>query len=332
MEFALKTSFLSSETKGLFADDFWGVGNGNYGVSGDDFFVDDLLDFSNGDLEEEEDLSVSSSLGDQNLDSINGENFNFVRNEDMGSLPPSELSVPTDDVADLEWLSHFVEDSFSLPCFPPNLPKPQSQNRSEVEPEKKPSLELKKTDFLNSVPVKARSKRSRTGGRGVWSLGFPSITETSSSSSSSCSSSISSSSCLLYNTGQRASLQLFNYFGPPPPATKKQKKSRILMSEQTGLTQLQPQRKCSHCGVQKTPQWRTGPMGAKTLCNACGVRFKSGRLLPEYRPACSPTFSTEVHSNNHRKVLEMRRKKEVVQVPIEPRREPGFKHAVQTFG
>lgn len=51
-------------------------------------------------------------------------------------------------------------------------------------------------------------------------------------------------------------------------------------------------------------------MGVKTLCNACGVRFKSGRLFPEYRPACSPTFSSEIHSNHHRKVLEMRRKKE----------------------
>ncbi|KAF6141163.1 hypothetical protein GIB67_018253 [Kingdonia uniflora] len=43
---------------GLFADDFWGVGNGNHGVSRDDFFVDDLLNFSNGELEEEEDLSI----------------------------------------------------------------------------------------------------------------------------------------------------------------------------------------------------------------------------------------------------------------------------------
>jgi hypothetical protein len=71
-------------------------------------------------------------------------------------------------------------------------------------------------------------------------------------------------------------------------------------------------RRCSHCGIQKTPQWRAGPNGSKTLCNACGVRYKSGRLLPEYRPACSPTFSKELHSNHHRKVLEMRRKKEIL--------------------
>ncbi|ESQ53650.1 hypothetical protein EUTSA_v10025977mg [Eutrema salsugineum] len=71
------------------------------------------------------------------------------------------------------------------------------------------------------------------------------------------------------------------------------------------------QRRCSHCGTNNTPQWRTGPLGPKTLCNACGVRFKSGRLCPEYRPADSPTFSNEIHSNLHRKVLELRKSKEL---------------------
>lgn len=80
-------------------------------------------------------------------------------------------------------------------------------------------------------------------------------------------------------------------------------------------------RKCQHCGAEKTPQWRAGPYGPKTLCNACGVRYKSGRLVPEYRPASSPSFSTELHSNSHRKILEMRRLKQmmgmVVKHPLE---------------
>ncbi|KAL2530892.1 GATA transcription factor 1 [Forsythia ovata] len=70
-------------------------------------------------------------------------------------------------------------------------------------------------------------------------------------------------------------------------------------------------RRCLHCQVDKTPQWRAGPMGPKTLCNACGVRYKSGRLFPEYRPASSPTFSGTLHSNSHRKVIEMRRQKQL---------------------
>ncbi|KAK9288168.1 hypothetical protein L1049_016617 [Liquidambar formosana] len=69
-------------------------------------------------------------------------------------------------------------------------------------------------------------------------------------------------------------------------------------------------RKCQHCQAEKTPQWRAGPMGPKTLCNACGVRYKSGRLVPEYRPASSPTFSMKLHSNSHRKIMEMRKLKQ----------------------
>ncbi|KAL5210682.1 hypothetical protein ABZP36_006305 [Zizania latifolia] len=68
-----------------------------------------------------------------------------------------------------------------------------------------------------------------------------------------------------------------------------------------------PPRRCTHCAVEETPQWRVGPDGPRTLCNACGVRFKSGRLFPEYRPANSPTFSPRLHSNSHRRVMEMRR-------------------------
>lgn len=31
-------------------------------------------------------------------------------------------------------------------------------------------------------------------------------------------------------------------------------------------------KRCAHCNTQTTPLWRNGPDGAKTLCNACGVR------------------------------------------------------------
>lgn len=37
---------------------------------------------------------------------------------------------------------------------------------------------------------------------------------------------------------------------------------------------------CRNCGAQQTPQWRCGPEGPRTLCNACGVRYKKGLPLP----------------------------------------------------
>lgn len=36
---------------------------------------------------------------------------------------------------------------------------------------------------------------------------------------------------------------------------------------------------CLNCGCHQTPQWRCGPLGPRTLCNACGVRYKKGLPL-----------------------------------------------------
>ncbi|RZR70739.1 hypothetical protein BHM03_00001216 [Ensete ventricosum] len=97
---------------------------------------------------------------------------------------------------------------------------------------------------------------------------------------------------------------------PPPPKKKKRKKKKKAAAAAEGDEpgSPPPSRKCTHCDIQKTPQWRAGPTGPKTLCNACGVRYRSGRLFPEYRPAGSPTFVPSLHSNSHKKVVEMRNK------------------------
>lgn len=72
-------------------------------------------------------------------------------------------------------------------------------------------------------------------------------------------------------------------------------------------TLLKGERICKHCGTDSTPMWRMGPSGPNTLCNACGVRYRTGRLVPEYRPLSSPSFDSVVHSNSHRKIMKMRR-------------------------
>lgn len=50
-------------------------------------------------------------------------------------------------------------------------------------------------------------------------------------------------------------------------------------------------KQCSYCGSKSTPMWRRGPEGAGTLCNACGVKWKHGKILcggTEYFPPPPP--------------------------------------------
>ncbi|CAK9142076.1 unnamed protein product [Ilex paraguariensis] len=312
---ALKSSFVPEiamkSTQQVFIEDLWCV-TGINNVSCDDFSVDDLLDFSDKDFKdgsvgEKDSLSVSSQDRVHEEDTSNSTTFSGTG--EFGSLTAGDFSVPVDDMENLEWLSQFVDDSaseVSLLCPAGSLEERTGkcfENRSEPE--------VPVPCFPTPVQGKARSKRSRPSGR-VWSLGSPSLTDSSTTSSSSYGS--NSSSFII--TSPVHTLYPFSSYGKPP--AKKQKRNPATESG-SGSSGSQPQRRCTHCHVQKTPQWRTGPLGAKTLCNACGVRFKSGRLFPEYRPACSPTFSGDIHSNSHRKVLEMRRTKETAEII-----EPGF--------
>lgn len=312
-----------------------GAPAGGDGGDGDDF-VDDLFDFSNDEAfaGQEEEARTEETAGHEQTpqkqkreprggSDEDGASVSAGQKDDLGLVP----HLPAEDLADLEWLSHFVEDSFSH--FSEPLPagvllqNPTSrEDRSEPESESSGSS---RPGFATPLPSKARSKRPRSGGR-AWSLGVPSLAEPSSSSSSSttASSPLLASPWFAHLNRSRSLEPVEPEPWEAKPPMKKQKSKPAAASETAG-----PARRCSHCGVQKTPQWRAGPNGAKTLCNACGVRFKSGRLYPEYRPACSPTFSSELHSNHHRKVLEMRRKKESMTTMALGQPEPG--RAVPSF-
>uniref|UniRef100_A0ACD5WK00 Uncharacterized protein n=1 Tax=Avena sativa TaxID=4498 RepID=A0ACD5WK00_AVESA len=36
---------------------------------------------------------------------------------------------------------------------------------------------------------------------------------------------------------------------------------------------------CADCNTTKTPLWRGGPTGPKSLCNACGIRYRKRRRV-----------------------------------------------------
>ncbi|XP_073056251.1 GATA transcription factor 12-like [Primulina eburnea] len=229
---------------------------------------DDMLDFP----KEKEtmtnafaDVSLTVNSGNTSnitaVDSCNSSLSGGVRfNESQFS--ENELCVPYEDLAELEWLSNFVEESYSTDDLHLFIPiaavaeKTSPSDGSSSANSTHNSPPIFPTDVI--IPAKARSKRSRAVPCG-WSA------------------------------------RLLNLSPHSSPKT-----APLRRRELTG-------KKCLHCASEKTPQWRTGPLGPKTLCNACGVRFKSGRLVPEYRPAASPTFLSSKHSNSHRKVLELRR-------------------------
>ena len=51
-------------------------------------------------------------------------------------------------------------------------------------------------------------------------------------------------------------------------------------------------KKCQVCGTTETPQWRRGPSGKRTLCNACGVKWSTGRLKLSASPGSPFPFTT----------------------------------------
>ncbi|KAF7841036.1 GATA transcription factor 7-like [Senna tora] len=318
---ALKSSlhrelaFLKSSSPQAFGEEIWCLNSNNGVGGGEDFSVDDLFDFSQDEFqheygvvqeEEEEDeekdaLSDSSSQDRSEEDSNSSNSSSGAADSDF--IFSGELAVPNDDIADLEWVSHFVDDS--LPELSLLYPVRSEQTKTRSEPEPRPGF-ARTPCFPFEYPVKARTAKRRRANGLAWS--FSPLLSRPSSPPSSCSSAFSSTPTLISSAVVAAS---FFLDVSQPPAKKQKKKAEPQAAAAGGPPQIQ--RRCSHCQVQKTPQWRTGPLGPKTLCNACGVRFKSGRLFPEYRPACSPTFSSDVHSNSHRKVLEMRKRKETVE-------------------
>ncbi|CAN6915729.1 unnamed protein product [Brassica oleracea] len=257
----------------------------------DSFVVDDLLDFSNDNGQPDdgfESFPDSSAVSVGNLAGSSNSSSLYTD----GSAFSDDLCVPCEDLAELEWLSNFVEESFSKEDqdklqLLSGLTKTQTTGLTQThqtKPEPEPELDqifilTDDTDDSNvSFPAKARSKRSRSAAS-TWAS------------------------------------RLLAIAASDEPFPKK-KQLRVKDHDIAGETdgeggETGGERRCLHCATDKTPQWRTGPMGPKTLCNACGVRYKSGRLVPEYRPASSPTFVMARHSNSHRKVMELRRQKEV---------------------
>ncbi|CAO3651752.1 unnamed protein product [Mucor hiemalis] len=60
---------------------------------------------------------------------------------------------------------------------------------------------------------------------------------------------------------------------PDQPRSGKKKQRMNPSSEEAKI--------CSDCGTTEAPEWRRGPNGPKTLCNACGLRWSKSKKKME---------------------------------------------------
>ncbi|GAB2291761.1 hypothetical protein Dimus_026014 [Dionaea muscipula] len=306
-QLAMKSSSFNHYPQ-VFPDDLWCFAAGTNGVLpiSDDFSVDEFFDLPNegegGELmdeDEEEDEKGSSTLSLSSLDQLDDGRSNSS-SAVSASLSGQDLSFQVDDMEELELWSHLMDDSAAEASLAYPILETELHGSNQVEPDKKP-ISYRIPCIPVAFPVRPRSKLPRRSRFQVRSCG--------STASTTESSPAAEMGGVMFMNPVRdwESLLCFT-----DRAQKKRKKTTAAATggeEQAGGGGTAVQRRCTHCQVEKTPQWRAGPLGPKTLCNACGVRFKKGRLYPEYRPACSPTFSRGIHSNSHRKVLEMRKRK-----------------------
>lgn len=99
------------------------------------------------------------------------------------------------------------------------------------------------------------------------------------------------------------------YVPPPSPPKNKQKIEHFTRHEKGG-PETEPSRLadpdcisykkiakmgedfwCRQCGAKKTPQWREGPDGPRSLCNACGLKFRKIRQV-QMEPTDMSTLNT----------------------------------------
>ncbi|ESQ49360.1 hypothetical protein EUTSA_v10021708mg [Eutrema salsugineum] len=70
---------------------------------------------------------------------------------------------------------------------------------------------------------------------------------------------------------------------------------------------------CAICGTSKTPLWRGGPAGPKSLCNACGIRNRKKRRIvignrsEDKKKKKNPTRNSKLGDSLKQRLMELGR-------------------------
>uniref|UniRef100_A0A2P2Q3C3 Uncharacterized protein MANES_03G201300 n=1 Tax=Rhizophora mucronata TaxID=61149 RepID=A0A2P2Q3C3_RHIMU len=82
-----------------------------------------------------------------------------------------------------------------------------------------------------------------------------------------------------------------------------------IISRKLEEAESQQKKTCADCGTTKTPLWRGGPAGPKSLCNACGIRSRKKKrdvlgltkgAANEKKSRKGSSYNHNNHLNNHR--------------------------------
>ncbi|XP_011100134.1 GATA transcription factor 4-like [Sesamum indicum] len=199
-------------------------------------------------------------------DGLMFEHHDFCSND---SDEISQLCVPQDRLEDLDLFPDFADDLILFRF------SEQDYNFGEIELEKNP-----KKDFRDTEMKPFFAKDSSSSDDDVGEVSFSPPDE--------------------YSTQHKINDDRNALRANLSKKPRSKRPNRLDSLQTKSRNNFTKRRRCSHCEAENTPQWRMGPEGPKTLCNACGVRYKSGRLVP----AASPTFDRMKHSNYHRRIMQ----------------------------
>ncbi|XP_058092095.1 GATA transcription factor 18-like [Magnolia sinica] len=125
------------------------------------------------------------------------------------------------------------------------------------------------------------------------SLGTPSTRQTQAISQRSSSSSCMSHLCWDMFHSKQPPLSSCQKSGGARPSSSSSSSSSV------GDTRLAAPRRCANCDTTSTPLWRNGPRGPKSLCNACGIRYKKEERRATTSALETPQQQQQHHLINH---------------------------------
>ncbi|KAI8148296.1 hypothetical protein BJV82DRAFT_261764 [Fennellomyces sp. T-0311] len=82
------------------------------------------------------------------------------------------------------------------------------------------------------------------------------------------------------------------------PPQQPQRKRRHSSSPKTHHPSV-AQNRCESCGTDSSPEWRKGPSGHKTLCNACGLRYSRSVARKEKMAHQQQQQQQQQHHHHH---------------------------------